>query len=153
MPREVWRLTGADDLLRALGRLEKGMRDEMLKQATQAAGDVLADAWRARVPVEDGDYRSAIRARARAGKKGATGVVDIAPGKASDGGDGPRAYAPTLEFGRARATARTLASGRSDFERRHRRAQPSLRPAFDASEGKMLEAMSDTLRSLIEGAT
>lgn len=152
MPREVWRLRGADDLLKALGRLEKGMRDEMLKDATQAGADVLADAWRARVPVDDGDYRNSIRARARAGKKGATGVVDIRPGRASDGGDGPRAYASRLEFGTAYASKAAFKSGTAGAGR-VRHAQPSLRPAYDAVEGQMLDAMSDKIRDLIEAST
>ena len=70
-------------------------------QATQAAGDVLAEEWRSRVPVDEGNYRdSAIEAvakpgktrrdRARARREALSGVKRK---------DHPRRYAARLEFG------------------------------------------------------
>ena len=143
---------GAEEMRKALQRIEKSTRDELLVEATQAAGDVLAAEWKARVPVDDGNYRAAIEAKAKAGSRGATGIVRVgnAPGVPRD--EQPRRYASRLEFGSARATLQTLKEGRHDFASRERKAQPSLRPAFDTVRERMVDAMGDVLRRLIEGA-
>lgn len=145
-------IRGGPELLAALQRLEQGTKDELLAQATQAGGDVLKDAWKQRVPVLDANYRDAIEAKAKPGKIGATGVVQVgqAPGVPDD--EQPRAYAARLEFGSYNTTASMAASGVRGSGR-GRRAQPSLRPAFDSCKGQMLDAMSDEVRILIERAT
>lgn len=121
-------IRGGPELSRALGRLEQGLRDELLAEATQAGGDVLAEEWRSRVPVDDGDYRDSIYARGYAGKIGASGVVatKTVPGLAKS--QQPRNYAARLEFTK----------------------HPSLRPAYDSAQARMLEAMASVLRRLIE---
>lgn len=146
-------IRGGPELMAALQRLAQGLKDELLTQATQAGADVLAKEWRGKVPVLDGNYRSAIEAKAKPGKIGATGLVQVgsAPGVPPD--EQPRLYAARLEFGSARATKATRSAGRTDYARRERKAQPSLRPAFDSCKGEMLDAMSDTIRSLIERST
>lgn len=146
-------LRGGPELARALDRLGRGLADELLVKATQAGGDVLKDTWRARVPVKDGNYRAAIEAKAKPGKRGATGVVQVGTAPGVDDKDQPRRYAARLEFGSARATKASLSSGRTDFARRGRSAQPSLRPAFDSAKSDMLDAMGDVLRRLIQEAT
>lgn len=142
-------LRNGPELARKLAALEKGMRDAVLAEATAAGAKVLADAWRDRVPIDEGHYRDAIEHKAKAGKRGATGLVQVgkAPGVPDD--EQPRLYAARLEFGSARATKATLTAGRTDFASRSRRAQPSLRPAFDACKGEMVDTMSDTLHDLI----
>lgn len=137
-PRVTFGLRGGPELKRALDRLEKGLADDLIVRATRAGAEVLAEAWRERVPVDDGNYRAAIKANARPGKRGATGLVSIVGTGGAPREERPAFYAPRLEFG----------SSVRGF-----RAQPSLRPAFDASQGKMLDAMSDELRKLIEAAT
>lgn len=143
---------GAEELRKALQRISQNTRDELLTEATQAAGDVLAEEWKSRVPIDDGHYRDAIVAEARPGKRGATGIVKVGNAPGVKRKDQPRRYASRLEFGSARATLETLKSGRSDFDQRERSAQPSLRPAFDTVRDRMVDAMGDVLRRLIEGA-
>lgn len=144
---------GAEQMRAALRRLSEGTRDELLTEATKAAGDVLAEEWSSRVPVDEAHYREAIVAEARPGKKGATGIVKVGNAPGVPRKDQPRRYASRLEFGSARATLETLKSGRTDFNRRERKAQPSLRPAFDACRERMVDAMGDALARLIERAT
>jgi len=145
-------IRGGPELLAALQRLEQGLKDELLAKATQAGGDVLKEAWKRRVPVLDANYRDAIEAKAKPGKIGATGVVQIgkAGGVADD--EQPRLYAARLEFGSYNTTAAMAASGVRGSGR-GRKAQPSLRPAFDSCKGDMLDTMSDEIRDLIERAT
>lgn len=144
-------IRGGPELLRKLQQLEKGVRDELLQRATQAGGDVLAEAWRARVPVLDGNYRDAIEAKAKPGKRGATGVVQLRKLGGVPSDEQPRLYAPRLEFGSAYGSKRAFTSGTAG-KARIRQAQPSLRPAFDAVKGEMLDAMGDEVKRLIEEA-
>lgn len=156
---------GAAEMRAALRRLEQGMRDELLVEATQAAGDVLAEAWRANVPVEEGNYRAAIEAKAKAGSRGATGIVRVGNAPGVKRQDQPRRYAARLEFGSSSFAASDapydatynldpskFSAGRRKGTRR-RAAQPSLRPAFDSSRDRMVDAMGDVLLRLIERAT
>lgn len=146
-------IRGGPDMMRALDRLEDGLKDELLVQATQAAGDVLAEEWRSRVPVEDGNYREAIEAKARPGRRGATGLVKVGNAPGVPRKEQPRRYASRLEFGSARATKATLSAGQSNFSTRGRSAQPSLRPAFDNVRERMVDAIGDTVARLIARAT
>jgi HK97 gp10 family phage protein len=146
-------LRGGAELVAALARIGKALSDEALSGATKAGAEVLAERWRQTVPVKDGNYRAAIEAKAKPGKIGATGLVQVGTAPGVPANEQPRLYAARLEFGSARATKATLSAGRTDFARRGRAAQPSLRPAFDSCKGQMLDAMSDELRTLIERAS
>jgi HK97 gp10 family phage protein len=146
-------IRGGPELMRALARLEQGVKDALLQKATLAGGKVLEEAWKERVPIKDGNYRAAITAQAKPGKRGATGLVSVKDVPGVDKEDQPKLYASRLEFGSARATHATLTSGRTDFASRGRVAQPSLRPAFDSVQGEMLDAMADEVKRLIEAAT
>jgi hypothetical protein len=145
-------IRGGPELSRALARLSKGMRDDLLQRATQAGGEVLAVAWRDRVPVDDGNYRDAIEAVGKPGKNGATALVRLKPVMGLPNDQQPRLYAPRLEYGSAAYSEQSLRRGTSGGKRT-RRAQPSLRPAFDAVKGEMLDAMTDEIRRLIAAAT
>lgn len=129
-------LEGGPELARALQNMEKGLRDELLKEATLAGGEVIAETWRARAPFLDGNYRASIKAKSRAGKKGATGLVTIDPVPGLPLNQQPRFYAPALEFGS-----------------RGRAARPSARPAFDSSQGRALAVAEAKLRELVEKVT
>jgi HK97 gp10 family phage protein len=143
-------IRGGPELLAALQRLEMSIKDELLVKATQAGADVLKEAWKQRVPVLDANYRNAIEAKAKPGKVGATGVVQVGQAPVPDD-EQPRAYAARLEFGSYNTTAAMALSG-TRGSGRGRVAQPSLRPAFDSCSGQMLDAMGDEVKRLIEGA-
>jgi HK97 gp10 family phage protein len=136
------RLVGGPQLAAALARLEKGMKDELLQKATAAGAKVLEEAWKERAASTVGlgpgtaHFVEAIESSARPGKRGATGMVRLGKESLSEGEDQPVVYGVQTEFG-----------GRG------RPARPTLRPAFDAVQGQMLDAMSDELRALIEAAT
>lgn len=143
-------LEGGPELAKALQTLEKGLRDDLLKEATLAGGEVIAEEWAARVPVDEGDYRNAIKAKSRAGKKGATAIVGV--DKSYDGGAGDsfediNARAVVLEFGSSGRKRATTGSGSHP-----RTAHPSARPAFDAARGRAVEAVEGKLRELIAKA-
>lgn len=132
------RVEGGPELARALQSLVKGLRDDLLKEATLAGAEVIADEWRARVPVDEGDYRNSIAASSRAGKNGATAIVAVS--KKYEGGPGDafediNARAVLLEYGS-----------------RSRGARPSARPAFDNGQQRAVSAVEAKLRELIEAA-
>lgn len=132
MAKFTVRIEGGPALARALGALEKSLRDERLKEATLAGAEVIAEAWRTRVPTLDRHYQNSIKAKSRAGKNGATGLVsvDTVPGLPRN--QQPRFYAAKLEYGGRGAGAR-----------------PSARPAFDNSRGPAQAALEAKLRSLV----
>jgi hypothetical protein len=150
-------IRGGPELMAALARIEKATSDEMVVAATKAGAKVLEDAWRENVLSMIGigpgtlHYADAIQSSARPGKKGATGLVSLKRMKAIGSEDPPGVYAPRFEFG---STIRSLAQFKAGVTHagRARAAVPTLRPAFDAKKGDMLDAMSDELRRLIEGA-
>lgn len=156
--RSTFYIRGGDDLYRALVRLEKGVADQLVVQATQAGGDVLAEEWHSRVESQIGrgpgvaHYADAIYARARPGKRGATGIVALKKVPLDKGEAQPGVYAPRFEFG---STVRSLAQFKAGVTHagRARAAVPTLRPAFDAAREKMVDAIGDTLRRLIAAAT
>jgi HK97 gp10 family phage protein len=129
---------GGAKLARALTRLDDAVRVKASKGALLAAGGVIADDWQGRVPVLDADYRTSLEGAERAArtKFGASGSV--APRKMSGLPDDeqPFAYAARLEFGDA-----------------DRAAEPSARPAFDASSNHAVEAAADVLATAAEGVT
>jgi hypothetical protein len=103
---------------------------------------VIADEWRSQAQSRFGTgpgtahYVDAIGFRASPGDNGATAFVGLTEEvPLSPGESHPREYAKTLEFGR-----------------QNHPAKPTLRPAFDASKTRALEAMANALRELIEKA-
>lgn len=157
-------ISGGPEMLAALNRLEAGLKDQLLAQATQAGADVLAEAWRDRVPVKDGNYKRGIYASAKPGKRGATGLVRVQGVPGLKRIDQPYRYASRLEFGSSAFTKTDAPNVSYNLDPskikvsahkgwRGRAAQPSLRPAFDAVKGQMLDAMSDEIRRLIDKAT
>lgn len=137
---------GGPQLAAALAKLGKGMRDELLVQATAAGAEVIADEWRAQIASKIGrgpgtaHYVDAVGIRAKPGKNGATAWVGLptdVPTSATE--DHPRKYAPLLEFG--------------GYKRGYIQARPTLRPAFEASKQKALDAMTAVIARLLKTAS
>ncbi len=133
-------LVGGPLLMAALARLEIGLRGELLKEAVRDGGEVIVDAWKAKVPVLDRNYQDGIGVQARATKGGATGIVGVGPIRGLPRNEQPRWYAARLEYGDKRGP-------------RPRGAQPSARPAFDTSKQRAGDAIEAKLRDLIGRAT
>jgi HK97 gp10 family phage protein len=131
-------ITGGPEMARKLAQLEKGMRDELLKEATLAGANVIAEEWRSRARSTIGygpgtaHYVEAIAAMSRAGRRGATAYVGLATVAAEPGEAQPRDYAAVLEFGT-----------------RNKPARPTLRPAFDSARPRALDALAAKLRELM----
>jgi hypothetical protein len=129
-------LEGGPAMAAALAKLEKGTRDELLKEATKDGAEVIAVEWRTQAQARIGygpgtaHFVEAIEARSRAGKNGATGLVSLKKVSTSPGEAQPIAYAKQLEFG----------------------GKPTLRPAFDASRDRAVKVMEAKLKALIERA-
>jgi HK97 gp10 family phage protein len=133
-------LEGGPELAKKLAALGKGLRDELLVEATTAGAEVIAEEWRAQARSRYGQgpgtahFPDAIGIRARPGKNGATAYVGLPNPVPQEPGEAhPREYGPALEFGKS-----------------HAPAQPTLRPAFDASKGKALDALGKKIWELIE---
>lgn len=119
------------------------MSDELLVQATTAGAEVIAEEWRNQVRATRGlgpgtaHYAEAIGIRARPGKHGATAWVGLPNNVPTEEGEAhPRDYAPRLEFG--------------GYVAGYRAAKPTLRPAFESTKVRALDAMAAKIRELIE---
>lgn len=131
-------LEGGPELMRKLQELDEAVRVKAAKEALMAAGQIIAGAWADRVPVLDQNYRNAMEqpsavkvAKTKSGASGSIGVRTLA-GIEDD--QQPYLYAPRLEYGDA-----------------DRAAEPSARPAFDATSGQAVDAAEDILRRAAEG--
>ena len=139
---------GGPQLATALGRLEEAMRVQAAKAAVGAMGAVLVPAWKARVPIEDRNYQNSIGLRVRGTRTGASGSVTTRKlpdpvtheGETADEAQ-PIAYAAVFEFGGV------VGSGNSVYIH----AQPSARPAFDATREQMVSAAESVLRAAVDG--
>lgn len=144
-------LEGGPQLDAALQKLTRGLRDDLLKDATLAGGQVIAEEWKSRVPVDEGDYRNSITAKSRAGKKGATAIVAIDKGYDGGAGDSFKdisGRAVVLEWGTSGRGKATSGRGMG-----YRAAKPSARPAFDAARDRAIDAVEARLRELVEAST
>lgn len=127
-------IDGGPEMAAKLQALGKGVRDELLVKATTAGANVIAEEWRGRISATWGrgpgsaHYADAVEVRARPGKNGATAIIGLGDQPTEPGEAQPRDYATRLEF----------------------TGKPTLRPAFDASKGKALDAMSAEVNRLLE---
>jgi HK97 gp10 family phage protein len=134
-------IEGGPEMARKLAQIEKGMRDELLKDATLAGAEVIAEEWRQRIRSSVGlgpgiaHYAESIDAESRAGKNGATARVHIDKMATTEGEDEPRMYARRLEFGA-----------------RGQQAHPMARPAFESSKARALDALAKRLGELLMDA-
>lgn len=136
-------LEGGPELAAAFTELEalvgakgKGGTKSAAREALLAGGRIIADSWAERVPVLDGNYQDALRAQDAVKAAGtATGAAgSVAPRRLEGVEDDaqPYLYAARLEFGDA-----------------DRAAEPSARPAFDASAGAATQEVGDVLHRAI----
>jgi HK97 gp10 family phage protein len=131
-------LEGGPELAAALARLDDAVRVKASKDALLAAGGVLATEWRSRVPVLDANYQAALDKAPRAAKTRARASGSVAPRKVAGVADDeqPVLYAGRLEFGDA-----------------DRAAEPSARPAFDATRERAVESAAEVLERAVAGVT
>jgi HK97 gp10 family phage protein len=131
-------IEGGPELATALARLDDAVRVRASKDALLAAGDVIATEWRSRVPVLDANYQAALDKAPRAAKTKAGASGSVAPRKVAGVPDDeqPVRYAGRLEFGDG-----------------DRAAEPSARPAFDATRERAVEAAVDVLERAVAGVT
>jgi HK97 gp10 family phage protein len=129
---------GGPELAAALARLDDAVRVRAAKDAVLAAGDVISQEWRSRVPVLDAHYQAALDKAPRAGKTKVGASGSVAPRKVAGVADDeqPVLYAGRLEFGDA-----------------DRAAEPSARPAFDATRERAVEAAAEVLEQAVAGVT
>jgi HK97 gp10 family phage protein len=129
-------LEGGPELAAALARLDDAVRVQASKDALQAAGGVIATEWQTRVPVLDANYQRSLDGATRAAKTKVGASGSVGPRKVAGlvDGDQPIAYAARLEFGDA-----------------DRPAEPSARPAFDASAERAVQAAGDVLAKATDG--
>jgi hypothetical protein len=136
-------LEGGPELAKALAELQelvgakgRGGSKSAAREALLAGGRIIADAWADRVPVLDGNYQDAMRAtdavKAAGTAKGALGSVAPRRLEGVEDDQQPYLYAARLEFGDA-----------------DRAAEPSARPAFDATAGAATQEVGDVLHAAI----
>jgi len=137
--------------VKGLSEVEAKLKGLSLKLATRSVRKavgaglvVLADEVRSRTPVETGLLKSSVAGTIRVSPKegGAVGVVSF----------GPQGYVARLvEFGhRTRAKSETGKSKKSGAIIGHVPPHPFMRPAFDASKERAVEAFTNTLKTEVE---
>lgn len=134
-------IEGGPELAAAMKRLEASLQVQAAKAALDAAGQVIADDWKARIPLGPGQlhYREAITVKASKTKKGASGSVRVRKLGGSTPADAePLLYAHKEEFGGP------IAGGGFSV------ARPAARPAFDSSKGRAVDAAEAVLRAAAE---
>lgn len=127
-------IEGGPELAAALARLDDAVRVRAAKDAVLAAGDVISQEWRSRVPVLDAHYQASLESATRAAKTRAGASGSVAPRKVAGLRDDeqPVLYAGRLEFGDA-----------------ERAAEPSARPAFDTTREQAVEAAVEVLERVV----
>lgn len=118
-------LSGLDDLLGTLSRMEASLSEQRLQEAAQAGADVLAERAREFAPVASGTLREDIHTRAEVHGFQATGTVEVLDSAKG----GQIHYAIFVEYGTENAPA-----------------EPFMRPAFDTGKQEALLAINATLR-------
>lgn len=130
-------IEGGPQLAEKLRALAKGLRDELVVQAVDDAAAVIEVEWRGQALATfgrgpgTGHYVDAIGHRSRPGKNGATAYIGLTEDVPLEPNEAhPREYATKLEFN----------------------GQATLRPAFDSTRQKALDAMGAKVVDLIEKA-
>ena len=124
------KVLGLDDLQKNVDALVKEL-EQVADPAALAAGEVIADAWRARVPILDENYQRSIAVGTVKGGKVAVGTTWLPD---LDRNDQPVLYAKPLEFGNSRTPA-----------------DPSMRPALAASQEEAVAAAEVPITSVVKG--
>lgn len=138
-------IEGGPELAAKLGALDIKVRKDASKEALSNAGRLIADIWADVVPIGNpphdphpGAYQRAMRdekaVTTRATANGASGAVRPAVLSELADDQQPRVYAAVLEFGDG-----------------NREAEPSARPAFEASLPEAVRLISETIRLAVGG--
>lgn len=154
-------------LAEQFAKLDQAVAGDAAIESVKAMGREIADEWANRVPVLDANYRRAMQMPdvVRAGQvrsrkdpeglqviRGASGSVGpryrpgvpdpVTSGKGETKREAqPALYAAALEFGQA------VSGASGGFSR----PQPSARPAFDAAQGRAIEAARRVLERAVRG--
>lgn len=123
-------IRGTDQLVRKLEHIRREVRGAT--SIPEAGAEVLAEAWRDRVPVDEGHYRDSIEVV----MDGPTAIVRVGRVQGVPDDEQPQLYAVRLEYG--------------DEERA---PQPSLRRAIFESRRQIADAMADETRDVIRRAS
>jgi hypothetical protein len=122
----------------ALRALDETVRVVVAKEAVQAMGEPIEQAWKHKLPTgpEPVHMADAVKLRVTKSKSGANGNIQPRKVRGLDADEQPRAYAQKLERGG-----------------RHTPARPAARPAFDQNRERALEAGERVLRAGIARVT
>jgi HK97 gp10 family phage protein len=169
MAGEGWvdvQVTGLKELEETLKRLPDDLAVKALAQAVFAGAVVVRDEARRLCPVDTGNLRRSIRIKRkkRHGLRNATVLYQVGPGRSGKKGpDGKYAtdgyYGHMVEFGTAphviKAGDKKKRLGKKGVFGRYVKhpgasARPFLRPAFDNSTDRVIEAMRARLAQAIE---
>ncbi len=126
-------ITGLNEIEAALISAGPKLARNALRRGLVAAGKVMVDAVKSRVPVDSGDLKRSIKARVSVSPKKGSGSVKIGPAYGGKGSKDPGVYGRFQEFG-------TI----------HDPAQPFMRPAFDAESKKSLDVFTDVMREEVQ---
>lgn len=160
--RQKFKIEGLKELNDALGEFSKATAGNILKRAVGTAGAVFAEHAIAIAPKDEGDLKREIKV---------SKPKIITPGKAAyaqamrETGDKAEAAAAARAANRSAGgegrsavthvgpTKRAGQGSLQEFGTAHHKAQPFMRPTFDADGPGLIDVMADTLREEIDKAT
>lgn len=138
---------GLDDLKKKLAALEKATAGEVLKAAFLEGGVILKEEAIERIPKDTGNAAESIKVVAR--RRGDKAQVEVGSNyfvaNILEIGAQPHSIAPR-KANQLRLEDGSFVSG---AEHPGVPARPWLRPAYDAKEGEIIEAIKDALRKAI----
>lgn len=140
MAKETFTISGVTEIKRAFDELGRKLGRKVITQEVRRGVKVLADDVRSRAPVyagpradvPKGAVKKDIRVRARAKRKRGVIAIDVVTGKGTTKKAGAY-WGPMVEYGT-----------------RKMRAQPFIRPAFDANKERIARMVQAGIRAGIE---
>ena len=123
-------VSGMAELRAALARLERDMADAAAKEAVQAMGEPIEEAWKSKVPTgpEPIHLEDAVKLRVTKTKKGANGTIQARRVRGAAQDDQPQLYVRKQEYGPGNYPA-----------------SPAARPAFDQNKARAVRDAESVL--------
>jgi HK97 gp10 family phage protein len=132
-------ITGLQETIRNLGELEDKLAKQALRKALQAGVNVMGNAVMARTPVDTGLLKESVGTAVTVRSDGRSGIASV--------GFGRQGYvARMIEFGHRIVGHKPKKKDTG----KHVPARPFIRPAFDASAEKAVDAFTAVIAAEVE---
>mgnify|MGYP003545073753 FL=1 len=160
--RQKFKIEGLKELNDALGEFSKATAGNILKRAVGTAGAVFAERAIAIAPKDKGDLKREIKvskpkivtpgkaAFAQAMRETGDRAEAAAAARAANRSAGGTGRSAVTQVGPTKRAGQGMLQ---EFGTAHHKAQPFMRPTFDADGPKLIDVIRDTLAEEIDKAT